>query len=277
MTASELTASQFYLDQDMLAPEETRVAGGIAVVMSRRCPGKATPNEDAAAVIAPTDRAAVLIVADGLGGTAAGEQASKLTVQAIDECVRAAGEDEGQLRTAILNGIERANAQVQQLGSGAGTTLALVEITGREVRPYHVGDSMIIAVGGRGKLKLQTISHSPVGYGVESGLLNESEAMHHEHRHIISNFVGSSAMRIEIGSALQLAPRDTVLIASDGLFDNLMLDEIIQLIRRGPLPAAARQLTERAQRRMQASDGGKPSKPDDLTLTMYRPRSRNTG
>ena len=81
---------------------------------------------------------------------------------------------------------------------------------------------MILAIGQKGKIKLQTISHSPVGLAVESGHLDESEAMHHEQRHVVSNVVGDQTMRIEVGAKLMLAPRDTVLLSTDGLFDNLV-------------------------------------------------------
>ena len=75
----------------------------------------------------------------------------------------------------------------------------------------------VLVTGGLGKIKLLTVSHSPVGMALESGLLDEAEAMHHEERHIVSNVVGSAGMRIEIGAKRKLAPRDTVLLASDGL------------------------------------------------------------
>jgi len=83
--------------------------------------------------------------------------------------------------------------------------------------------------------------------------------------------VGAADMRIEVGPRLRLARRDTLLLASDGLYDNLYLEEIIAAIRRGPAAAAAAGLAESCRRRMQgdASDG--PSKADDLTLVLFRP------
>ncbi|MDH3520454.1 MAG: SpoIIE family protein phosphatase, partial [Myxococcales bacterium] len=125
-------------------------------------------------------------------------------------------------------------------------------------------------VGQRGKLKLQTIAHSPVGFAVEAGMLDESEAMHHEDRHIVSNMLGAPDMRIEVGSARRLAPRDTLLLASDGLSDNLRTDEIVQRIRTGSLEEGARRLVRAARRRMDAPIEGEPSKPDDLTFVSYR-------
>ncbi len=175
------------------------------------------------------------------------------------------------LRAAILNGIEAANQSVRDLGTGAATTMALVEIQNRTIRPYHVGDSAILVTGQRGKVKLQTIPHSPIGYAVEAGMMKDEDAIHHESRHVISNVIGSDKMRIEIGPPIEMAPRDTLLIASDGLFDNLLPDEIVEAVRSGPLEEAIGGLIETAQQRMAAKEGDAPCKPDDLTVIAYRP------
>ena len=153
---------------------------------------------------------------------------------------------------------------------GAATTLSVVEIQGDSARSYHVGDSMVLVVGGQGRIKLQTISHSPVGFAIEAGVLDESEAMHHENRHLVSNVLGTPNMRIDVGSAFRLAPRDTVVLASDGLSDNLHSGEIIELARKGPIEKVAALLAEAAQRRMRHTTSSLPSKPDDLTVLAYR-------
>ena len=137
-------------------------------------------------------------------------------------------------------------------------------------RPYHVGDSEILVVGQRGRIKLQTVSHSPVGYAVEAGLLTQKEALHHDDRHLVSNLIGSPDMRIEVGSPMVLAPRDTVLLATDGLFDNLTVREIVKMIRAGPLLDAASALIRACESRMQSPGAGTPSKPDDVTFILYR-------
>jgi serine/threonine protein phosphatase PrpC len=101
-------------------------------------------------------------------------------------------------------------------------------------------------------------------------LLDAAEAMHHAERHIVSNVVGSEDMRIEIGSALPLAVRDTIVLASDGLSDNLHGEEIIEFARKGPLEECVRRLADAARSRMQDPQEGHPSKPDDLTIVAFR-------
>lgn len=257
---------------------ETReVAGGLAVIASRTAPEKSTPNEDNAAVIPVSDNQAVLVVADGLGGHAAGELASRMAVEHIEAALQQRAEespgplDAEQLRFAIIAGIERANEAIRELGTGAATTLCVAEIQDDVVRVYHIGDSVIMLVGQRGKIKFQTLAHSPVGYAIEAGLLNESEAIHHEERHLISNVLGSAEMRIELGPSRKMAYRDTLLLTSDGLLDNLLTDEIVARCRKGPLAKGVEQLMTDAFKRMERGpNGSKPSKPDDLTIVAFR-------
>ena len=121
-----------------------------------------------------------------------------------------------------------------------------------------------------GVFKLQTTSHSPVGYAVQAGVLDEREAIHHEDRHLVSNVIGSPDAHIEVGARRRMNSRDTVIIGSDGLFDNLHVDEIIEVSRKGPLLHCAEQLATLATQRMANIDSGSPSKPDDLTFILFR-------
>lgn len=266
-----LQESVLYLNQFTEEPEVHSFAGGQAAIFTAPCPNRSTANEDAAAVIQVADGVGVLAVADGLGGNAVGERASAIALEQIVSAVTEMDGADGMLRTAIINGIERANIAIRDLGLGAATTLAIAEVSHGTVRSYHVGDSAILLAGGRGKVKFQSVMHSPVGYGVESGLLDEAEALLHGDRHLVSNVVGSAEMRIEIGPTLPLSARDTLVLASDGLVDNLTATEIISTIKSGPLPAALRRLASAAMDRMANANLDQPYKPDDLTIVVYRP------
>lgn len=259
-----------YVGQPMADVVLHPMARGRAAAFSAACPGREGANEDAAALIPVDEGSAVLAVADGLGSTPLADHAASQAVRSLVEALQPAERERSVLRTAILNGIERASQAVAQLGTGAATTLTVAEIQEDLVRPYHVGDSMLLVVGQRGRVKFQSVSHSPVGFALEAGLLDEREALHHEDRHLVSNVLGARDMRIEIGPVLHLAPRDTVLLASDGLSDNLTLGEIVERARRAPLEGAARRLVADARRRMSAPTAGEPSKPDDLTLILFR-------
>ena len=259
--------SRSFIDSHMDHPALIECTVGNVVAFSRRCPGRDV-NDDSAAVIETESGDVVLVVADGMGGGPAGHKASMIAVESVVGSVNAAA-TEGEMRPAILDGIESANRQVLDLGIGAATTLAVVEICNGTARAYQVGDSMILMVGQRGREKWKSTSHSPVGYAIESGMLDETEAMHHEDRHFVSNMVGSEDMHIEIGPMRHLARRDTVIVASDGLTDNLHLDEIIRLGRIGKPMDRVDKLAFLSVRRMNEQSSSQPGKPDDLTVLMF--------
>ncbi|MCC5860780.1 MAG: protein phosphatase 2C domain-containing protein [Gammaproteobacteria bacterium] len=275
-----------YLDETRLFSEsgDGRPAGGAFLLRSGqlcayvgRSPQKDTAGEDALGVFRVGDRCWVLVVADGVGGQAGGREAALAALAAMGDALGSIGGDPQRMRGAVLDGIERANAAVLALGGGAATTLAVAEVGEDYVRPYHVGDSTVLLVGQRGRLKLQTVPHSPVGFAVEAGLLDATEAMHHELLHVISNVIGSAEMRIEVGPEMPFAARDTLLLASDGLFDNLFVEEILETIRCGELGVAMRNLQGKVARRMcgPGLHNGTllPSKPDDLGILLFRRHS----
>jgi PPM family protein phosphatase len=244
--------------------------GGLEIaVYSQRSPIKQTPNEDAAVVIPVGPDSVVLAVADGVGGSRGGEQASNLALTTLAETIQEECTDPLLMRVSILDGIEKANRLIQGLNIGAATTIAIIEYHAGTIRPYHVGDSMILVTGLRGRLHYQSVSHSPVGFAMESGMIAHDEVMAHEDRHVVSNVVGDASMRIEIGPTLHLATRDTVAIASDGLSDNMPISQVIDLLRKGPLTDSANRVCQQARQQMLQSVV-QPFKPDDLAMVAFR-------
>jgi serine/threonine protein phosphatase PrpC len=242
----------------MALGERFELGGGEAVVLSLSKPGRDGPNEDAAAVISLGEDAGVAAVSDGAGGHPSGAKAAALAVRAVCDSVAALGDDIQNLRGAIINGFEQADRAISALGTGAAATLAVVEIQGNHMRAYHAGDSMVLVTGQRGRIKWLTIPHSPVGYAVEAGLLDRGDALHHEDLHLVSNLLGT---------------QDMLVLASDGLSDNLHLDEIVERVRKGPLHRAVDELAALGRKRMEAPAEGAPSKPDDLTFIAIRRRA----
>lgn len=86
----------------------------------------------------------------------------------------------------------------------------------------------------------------------------------------MSNFIGTSDMRVDIGSGTRLNPRDTVLLLSDGLTDNVHIHEISDLIRKGAMAVAVRSITGLARRRMTVETLQQPSKADDISVILFR-------
>jgi serine/threonine protein phosphatase PrpC len=249
---------------------DLRLPQGQVAVRSTVSPDKDTPNEDSALVIPVGIDGLVLAVADGVGGAPGGREASKLAVQILAERLGAGHLTRERLRHAILDAVDAANGAILELGRGAATTVVIGEIYEHSLRSYHVGDSELLAVGQRGRIKQRIVPHSPTGFAVEAGLMDENEAVRHNQRHVIFNVIGAPDMRVEMGAQMDIALRDTVLLASDGLLDNLFVDEIVEVIRMGSLRRAADRLVELAGKRMLATSTSKPSKPDDLTIVLYR-------
>ena len=244
---------------------------GTTALFSTRCPTRERPNEDAAALF-HVDGQLILAISDGAGGTRGGAIASRTVLEELGESV-ARVSDGVTARAAILDGIERANQSLLERGAGSCATLAVACIEGDRLRCFLVGDSVILVTGQRGKLHFQSTMHSPVGYALEAGLLDEEEAIQHEERHFVSNLVGTSDMSIEISPELCLQSRDTVVIGSDGLFDNLRVDEIVDVFRKGRLELAMNRAITRSLERMKGLDEAAPSKADDLSILAFRRRA----
>lgn len=249
---------------------ELAVGGGSMVAFTCRAPDKESDNEDSVAAIPYGPDAVVLVVADGAGGLPAGRRASQTAVRSLEASLNVAMSETMLLRTAILNGIDAANAAVLELGNGSATTLTVVTIEGQIARSYQIGDSEAIVIGQRGRIRAQTMAHSPTGFAVEAGMLDQRAALHHEERHLVSNFIGTADMRIDMGAGIKLNPRDTVLLASDGLTDNVHVHEITELVRKGPMTDAVNSMIALARRRMTVETIHQPSKPDDLSVILFR-------
>lgn len=264
--------ARYYLRSEMKAPETISLACGTLCIHSAPGPGLERSNEDGALLLTLDDDRLVLALADGAGGYRGSQQVAGIALGALARHLERAEREEERIRDAILDGIEAANRILVRRGIGAATTLAVAQIHGRRVRTCHVGDSQILLTGQRGRVKLLTVPHSPTGYAVEAGWLGEGEALQHEDRHLISNLVGREDMHVEVRSEQPIAPRDTLLLGSDGLFDNVRIEEIVEIVRAGPLASATRHLVRASRRRMSGVAASQPAHPDDLTVLLYRPR-----
>ena len=269
------TRPSLYLASNMSKVETTRCASGTVVAFSRRSPEKPTTNEDACAIFPLWPGAAVLVVADGVGGMKNGSKASAAAIRAFK---RTLGEikQEQDLRNSMMDAIERANASVLRHCSGSATTIAAVEINNGYMRGYHVGDSAIMLVSARGRIKWVALAHAPVSYAIEAGVITEEEGMSHPERNLVANVLGDRDMFIEVGPRRKIAVQDTILLASDGLTDNLTTWDIADLVRRNPLSNRVAELMDLASNRMVPASPGADAKgkADDLTALVYRPERR---
>lgn len=279
--------TQVFLELDHERPERLSPERGEAVLFSSKAYDKTTGNEDAALFCELPGAVTVLAVADGVGGLPAGAEAAATAIGAVrravertveradrvaDRSAERAAEREAvsTLRSAIFDAFEDANARLLEQGVGAATTLVVVEVRGDVARAYHAGDSGALLVGQRGRVRFETIPHSPVGYGVAAGMLEPSQTHHHDERHLLSNCVGSRDMRVEIGAPVAMAARDTLLLATDGVLENIERRDLIDQIRVGSLLQAATDLQARLRLTMAGVDPKLPAHPDDATALLFR-------
>jgi len=175
-------------------------------------------NEDALHV---NDTAGLLVVADGMGGHAAGEVASGIVVETVEAEVVGKG---CSLADAIF-AANRAVLEAVHAGRGAagmGTTCVACRVHGHHLEVAWVGDSRCYHLRG-GELRLLTRDHSYVQTLVDAGMLDPSEAATHPERHVLARCVGSKALEhgdIEIHT-VPIEPGDRVLLCSDGLTGEL--------------------------------------------------------
>ncbi len=231
-------------------------------------PTKNRPNEDSAGWIQLKEDHWVFLVADGLGGLPAGDTASQLAISIILEALAASTLENAT--TALLVAIDAANKAILNTGNGGATTLTAVELEGNVARPIHIGDSTIQVTGQRGAVKFTSVSHAPTAAMEEAGQISEHESMMHQQRNLVSNVVGSQEMRIDVGPEINLNRYDTVILASDGLCDNLYRHEIIEGIRKGPLDESLENLIVTCRKTMLSGSRNSPSHPDDLTVLAFR-------
>ncbi len=198
---------------------------------------------------------ALLAVADGMGGHAAGEVASKLCLQVFAAHLLPAIQDwlhhrDPNWHAALKEAATEANRQVfaeaQALRNNMGTTLTAAIIAGNKVVFVNVGDSRGYVLQD-GKLRQITKDHSLVQQYVDAGLLTPEEARWHPQRNIITQAIGiEPTVQADIFE-VSLRPNDLVLLCSDGLVDMVDDAEIERVLLSEPdLTAAAQTLVRLA-------------------------------
>ncbi len=188
-------------------------------------------NED---TYVANDRAGVWMVADGMGGHAGGDVASRLAVDSV--CQQIA--DGANLSDAFLIAHERIVESAEQLDmKGMGTTLVAVRQKRWSFELAWVGDSRIYCFEFNGradqpKLKQLSRDHSFVEDMVERGVLNRQEAAVHPQRHLIHQALGMpKSISVD---RLQFKPRTrgVLLLCSDGVSDMLNDSQLAALLER---------------------------------------------
>lgn len=211
---------------------------------------KRSHNEDSF-LVAP--ELGLFVVADGMGGHAGGETASRVSVTTIAQEVEAARQanpdaflrphalDDAPLAEVVRDALEAACGAVYQAAranpglEGMGTTSVALVLGEGAVFAGHVGDSRFYMVRGD---HIQQVSedHSLVNEQVKAGILTAEQAKHSRFKNIITRSIGFEEDVLVDVMGVEVQPGDQLLLCSDGL-SNLVEDyELREVLRTTALP-----------------------------------------
>jgi protein phosphatase len=221
-------------------------------------------NEDAFLV---ESDAKLFLVADGMGGHAAGEIASRIAVDSISEFILHTKEDDGtwphaydehytRTTNRLMAAVRMANTRVLEAMKkdarlrGMGTTVVACMADEEKMSVAHVGDSRAYLIR-EGQLSRITNDHSWVFEQVQAGMLTEAEAEKHPLRNVITRALGGALQVTPDASEIEAKPGDVVLLCSDGLTGMVPESEILKIVTANDsdLEKACRQLIDAANER----------------------------
>ena len=218
----------------------------------------------------------VAVVADGMGGHAGGEVASRTAiivffhllfdtpdwVMRVDDQSAAKILDRVSARYRSLDSLLDERARIDPGLRGMGTTMTLTYSLGFDLFLAHAGDSRAYLCRD-GTLKQLTRDHTRVHELVDAGMMTREEAATHRLRNVLTNVLGGGVPLTDVDvHRVQLSPMDTVLLCSDGLYDVVKDDEIASILASAPsAETACRKLIDCALER---------GAPDNVTAVVSR-------
>jgi protein phosphatase len=193
-------------------------------------------NEDYAGAFAPTtpddswDRGPLFVVADGLGGHAAGEVASRVAVERVLESwsSRRPQPPNQALRNAVRDAnVSVFDASLESVNRGMGTTIVAATLAATEAVIAHVGDSRAY-LARRGQCVQLTTDHSRVAEMVRMKLITPEQAASHPSRSQLTRSLGGDpAVQVDL-SRTEVLRDDVIVLCSDGLWDLVSRTEMAE-------------------------------------------------
>jgi serine/threonine protein phosphatase PrpC len=206
------------------------------------------PNEDTISVTggvigsAPSKPFALFVVADGMGGQARGQEASRLAAQLLAEYVSSTPRSQlGTPESLLKEGVQFANRTLhqrnQEQGTDMGTTMTAALVVDGTAYVAHVGDSRLYLYRAGGLSQI-TQDHSLVAALAAAGIIRPEDIYTHPRRNLIYRHLGEKASVEVDACALTLAAGDVLLLCSDGLWE-MVRDPQIAAILASPAPDPA--------------------------------------
>ena len=201
-------------------------------------------NEDCVAAL---PKLGLWVVADGMGGHAAGATASAIIVDELSALSPATSVDDQ--RAGVRDGLDRANARILAFArerglDTVGSTVAALLIHGNQATCVWVGDSRVYRLR-EGRLTRLSRDHSEVAALIAAGAMSEDEARVSPLRNVITRAVGIADAVDPEGATGQVQAGDRFLVCSDGLTEHLSDAEIAEVLSGpGSVERIARGLVE---------------------------------
>lgn len=199
-------------------------------------------NEDSLTVLPP-----LFAVADGMGGHEAGEVASEITINTLNDLAPQSADAEALARAVVAANLNVIKAPSQGVGrEGMGTTLTAAILEKERLVIAQVGDSRAYLLH-NGSLQQLTRDHSLMADMIEAGQLTEAEARVHPNRSVITRAIGSDPHMQPDLYELNVETGDRLLLCSDGICGMIEDHEIASIMRQAPsAQSCADQLVEAA-------------------------------
>lgn len=218
--------------------------------------GARPTNEDRVAV-AERDNAAIMALADGLGGHAGGDLAAETLTRIVVRAFQAVRTPLIERPSAFLAlAILQAHNAIVQLGRTRAppleprTTCVVCLVQNGYAYWAHVGDSRLYHFRA-GRVLARTLDHSTIEQLREAGLLSEAEMGEHPQKSRLLKCVGGPHKpTISLGRETLLLYGDVLLLCSDGLWEALAPDELYRCLQRSSLDEAVEEMLFRAERKM---------------------------
>lgn len=176
----------------------------------------------------------IAIVADGLGGHANGEVASRIAVDSILEYLSDKNFDEDEL----LDGVLETNQKIIKADISGHSTVAVVWIRNDAALISHVGDTRVYQFR-NGEIVYQTVDHSVIQLAVTVGDLSPLDLRHHKDRNKLYRVLGDPGTDLKPSSdEVDVRSGDRFLICSDGFWEMVTEDKMLQTLSASANPEA---------------------------------------
>jgi protein phosphatase len=286
---------EFDVSEKVVVPvEQTSMAVTVDVGAATHCGRQREINEDSCLVACASrsletlftnlqaneisawavERAYAMLVADGMGGEAAGEVASHLALRAVvehilrtpDWILRDTEAQSARIEKRISERFAAANDTIKREAarnpewSGMGTTMTLAASSGNRLFLGHVGDSRAYLLR-ENQLQLLTCDHTFAQSLADAGMISQESVETHHMRNVLVSFLGSGAANADIQQLL-LESGDQLLLCTDGLTDMVAESVISSTLQTSNTPQiACQKLVEAA-----LEAGGK----DNVTVVLAK-------